>query len=242
MCIARVGAAPFLFAADPDEGGGRLADVFATTMADHTLDGIFELNVLRPITSQEFDDMEQQMRDIDHTQSRLGLPILLHSTTRQNIHMPSDVFWSAVLSPGQAVSTFYQRACMQDRSGCFAVEPATGVVGQCVILCIELRFNISKVVVYRDILTDLQTTLRDALCNFNSVLGFAPETRYTFLVHDEDLGWQAVGFSDVMLAMSMRHVLLHPSVRECYAVDYFRLSPTNVEEIASGGVLVCSQA
>jgi len=36
-------------------------------------------------------------------------------------------------------------------------------------------------------------------------------------------------------------VLLHPSVRECCAVDYFRLSRTDVEERESDGVLVCTE-
>jgi len=242
MCIARVFTAPFLFALDVDEGVERHADVFAMTAADHTLDNIFELNVLKPITSQAFDDIAKQMQDIDHTQSRRRLSIiLLLSTAQQNIHLPSNVFWSVVLSTGQAFSKYYQRACMQDRSGHFAIEQCTGVIRDCVILCIKLYFNISNVVVYRDILTSVHTTLHDALCNFNCVLGFAPETRYTFLVHDEDLGWQAVEFPDAMLAMSMRGVLLHPSVRECCVVDYFRLSPTDVEERESDGVLVCSE-
>ena len=243
MCIARIFVAPSWLAAEVDEGVERHTDVFAVTPADRTLDDIFELNVFRPIVSQAFDDIAKQMQEIEHTQSRLRLPIiLLHSTTRQNIHMPSDAFWSVVVSPGQAVSQYYQRACMQDRSGHYAIEPCSGVVGDSVILCMELYFDISNVIVYRDILTSLHTTLQTALCNFSSVLGFTPETRYTFRVHEEDLGWQTVEFPDAMLAMSMRDVLLHPSVCECYAVDYFRLSPTDVEERECDGVLVSSEA
>jgi len=244
MCIARILANTCGLPADVDvdEGVERDANVFAVTPTDHTLDDIFEMNVFRPIMSQVFDNIAKQMQEIEQTRSRLGLPIiLLRSTTRQNIHMPSDVFWSVVVSPGQAVSQYYQRACMQDRSGKYAIEPCSSVVGDSVILCIQLYFDISNVIVYRDILTSLHTTLQTALCNFSSVLGFAPETRYTFLVHDEVLGWKTMEFPDAMLAMSMWEVLLRPSVRECCAVDYFRLSPIDVGERESDGVLLCTE-
>jgi len=247
MCLERVVVSPCIvftpnedddINANPDNFTWNTAR-FVMTDARPSLDTIFPLNVLRQVTLETLDDMNVKMYDLNDTRSRLRLQIiLLDSTTRQNIEKCCDVFWSAFLSPKQAVSKYYEGACVQNTFGNFAIEPSMGVVGECVILCIELYFNMSNLIVYRDIMTTVDTTLRVALCNFNQVMGFPDNTCYTFLNHNDEEGWYHVDLSQAILGMSMRNVLRQLSVRQSYEVDYFRLSPKNIAQQDSDGILL----
>jgi len=217
-------------------------DLVPTQHTPPVLDTTFVLNVCKPILAASFSRIQLEIHEAEFKQLCLGLRIVpLEPTTREHIEFSSDLFWDVFVSPGQAVSVYYQRGCMQNILGMFAIEPGTAVVGQCVVLCIELYFNRLDLIAYRDILTTAETTLQSALCSFNRVMGFPEHTQYTFIHYDEGGGWTSVDVSPTMLALPIRSVLCQASVRESYSFDFFRLSPKHVQQCTARGGLTPSQ-
>jgi len=89
-------------------------------------------------------------------------------------------------------------------------------------------------------LTTDDTTLGQALASFNLVQGFPLGVLYTYLAYSEEVGWENIFLPENILAMLLKDALAHPTARVCNEVDFFRLSPANVEESETSGVL-CAQ-
>jgi len=78
-----------------------------------TLDTVFQLNVIKAVSFEEFQVVKQDVLSLLSTQTRLRLEIVvLDAATRENIHLQTDVFWCTHVAPGQAVSRYYQRGCI----------------------------------------------------------------------------------------------------------------------------------
>jgi len=201
------------------------------------LDGIFELNVLRALTPEECSDVRREVQAIHKLQSQVPFDIMrLDVTTRHEFpdatDAMSDGFWSSHETqwPRDSTSTvyvskYYQRSCWHEDLQDYTLEPCTGVVGTRVILCIELFLDQSNVILYRDILTTLETTLRQALAEFNVVQGFAHDISYSYMQFTSEQGWYLLSVSEQLLDMPLSQVLSDHSVRNCNDLDYFRLSP-----------------
>jgi len=141
-----------------------------------------------------------------------------HATPTSNVH----------------VSTYYRQSVVENESGFSVIPPCTAVVGNRVLLCVELFFDKSNVVVYRDILAPLDVLLRDALSAFSLVQRFASDTLYSHIGHSQEIGWHVIGFSERMLNMPLGQVLREKPVIDSNSVDFFRISPMGVEEHCDG--------
>jgi len=103
---------------------------------------------------------------IGRIQAKLNIDIVeLKNNTRSNLDVQSNEFWHVVTTSGNIVSQYYQRGLSEN--GEYMLEPSTGVVGSHVILCIELFFNRSNRIVYRDIVTSIYSTLGEVIVDFN---------------------------------------------------------------------------
>jgi len=118
------------------------------------------------------------------------------------------------------------------------LSPCTSVVGRRVVLCFELYFNVSGLIIYRDLLTSLDAVLRDALTQFSVVQGLAHDVSYFYTRHTPEAGWHVIIIAAAMLDMCLHQVLRLLSVVNSNRVDYFRLSLMAVEESLSWGTLV----
>jgi len=126
------------------------------------------------------------------------------------------------------VSQYYQRGLSEN--GEYMLEPSTGVVGSHVILCIELFFNRSNRIVYRDIVTSIYSTLGEVIADFNRIQGFAVDVSYTYTTHTQDEGWEINPIPTSILSMRLDRVLRLSAIQNSNNVDFFRLSPQGVEE------------
>ena len=101
------------------------------------------------------------------------------------------------------------------------LEPCTGVVGSHVVLCIELFFNRTNHLVYRDIMTMIHASLGEALADFNMVMGFPVGVSYSYTRHTDEDGWEVVAIPERMLLMSLKDILRQSCVQESNDADYF---------------------
>ena len=202
-----------------------------------TLDQIFELNVLKPTTSEEFEYYTTSSKQIQ--KELLFDVVVLDESTRGDFNILSNKFWGPSTSSGNAVSKYYHRGF--DRRSEYMLEPCTGVVGSHVLLCIELFFNRSNHLVYRDIMTTINTSLGEALADFNMVLGLPVSVSYSYTRHTEEDRCEIVAIPECMLAMSLKDVLRNASIQNSNDSDYFRLSPQDVEESESHGNFTCTK-
>jgi len=201
------------------------------------LDRIFELNVFKPTTAEQFEYYTTSSEEI---QKELSLDVVVFDeNTRGNFNILMNKFWCLSTSSGNAVSKYYQRGFDSRRE--YMLEPCTGVVGSQVVICIELFFNRSNHIVYRDIMTTIHMSLGEALADFNMVMGFPVGVSYSYTRHTDEDGWEVVAIPERMLAKSLKDVLRQSCVQESNDADYFRLSPQNVDESESHGTLACTE-
>jgi len=159
-----------------DEIAGEDGREFERNTPLIALDRIFEVDVRKSATPEE---VEYHAKLIGRIQTKLSIDIVeLKGNTRSNLDIQSNEFWHSVTTGGNIVSQYYQRGLSEN--GEYLLEPCTGVVGSHVILCIELYFNRSNHIVYRDIVTSIYTTLGEVIADFNRIQGFAADVSYTY--------------------------------------------------------------
>jgi len=216
-----------------DEIAGEDVRGFERNTPFIALDRIFEVNVRKSTAPEE---LEYHATLIGRIQADLNINIVeLKDHTRSNFDIQSNEFWHSVTTAGNIVSQYYQRGLSEN--GEYMLEPCTGVVGSHVILCIELYFNRSNHIVYRDIVTSISTTLGEVLADFNLIQGFAEDVSYTYTTHTEEQGWEIILIPISILSMRLDRVLRLSAIQDSNNVDFFRLSPQIVEEDEFSGVL-----
>jgi len=216
-----------------DEIAGEDVRGFERNTPFIALDRIFEVNVRKSTAPEE---LEYHATLIGRIQTDLNINIVeLKDHTRSNFDIQSNEFWHSVTTGGNIVSQYYQRGLSEN--GEYMLEPCTGVVGSHVILCIELYFNRSNHIVYRDIVTSISTTLGEVLADFNLIQGFAEDVSYTYTTHTEEQGWEIILIPISILSMRLDRVLRLSAIQDSNNVDFFRLSPQIVEEDEFSGVL-----
>ena len=207
-------------------GFGRIAPYIA-------LDLIFPV-IVRKSTAPE--EVEYHTKLVGRIQAELHIDVVeLEDHTRSDLCIQSNEFWHSVTTGGNTVSQYYQRGLSEN--GDYMLEPCTAVVGSHVILCIELYYNRSNHIVYRDIVTSIYATLGEVIADFNSFQGFEADVSYTFTTHTEEEGWKIMPIPTSILSMRLDRVLRMPVIQDSNNVDFFRLSPQSVEEDAVSSVL-----
>jgi len=144
------------------------------------------------------------MNRMNHIQWRVN--------TRSDLCIQSNEFWHSVTTGGNIVSQYYQRGLSDN--GDYMLEPCTAVVGSRVILCIELYYNRSNHIVYRDIMTSIYATLGEVIADFNSFQGFEADVSYTFTTHTEEEGLR-VQHNSVCLVIKGQKQATHMSCIFC---------------------------
>ena len=127
------------------------------------------------------------------------------------------------------LSHFYKSNMIKKENLFVMTEACTIVAGENVVIPIELFFDVSDVIVYKDILTSCNTTLGGALEMFSESQGFERGTRYTYM-HNVNDRWEDFHISEHILKMKLCDVLLRNEILECNSADYFRLSPYDIDE------------
>jgi len=187
----------------------------------------------------QLEEDEVQRLSLERCAKNFGETILTLVDT-ERLDFPGNVepyrgrFWSSQpinngLNESIRVSHYYTSNMMQMDDYFVKTEACTIVVGGNVVLPIELFLDESDLFVYKDILTDFNTTLGGALEIFSESQGFKRGTRYTYLKNDHDI-WKDFHISEHILKMKLCDVLLRNEILECNAADYFRLSPYDVDE------------
>ena len=165
-----------------DDTAGEDVQDFARMAPLIALDRIFEANVRKYAGTEE---VEYHEKLIEGIKTELNIDVVeLKDHTRSNFDVESNEFWASVTACGNVVSHYYQRGLSEH--GDYMLEPCTGVVGAHVILCIELYFNRSNHIVYRDIVTSIYATLGEVIADFNVAQGFASDVLYTYTTHTEE--------------------------------------------------------
>jgi len=214
-----------------DPAGGDLQD-FARMAPFIALDRIFEANVRKYAGPQE---VEYHANLIEGIKTKMNIDVVaLQDDTCSNFDVKANAFWASVTARGNVVIHHYQRGLSEQ--GDYMLEPCTGVVGARVIMYIELYFNRSDHIVYRDIVTSIYATLGEVIADFNVAQGFAPDVSYTYTTHTEEQGWDIIPISTSILSMRLDQVLRLPVIQASNNVDFFRLSPCGVEEGECRGV------
>lgn len=224
---------------------------FETPNTIIVLDDIFKFHVIQSPTAEhckEIDDQVQKIRAL-HLHQVLHI-VPLGVSTRDFACGESQQnaldFWLSCEKPGNGheksdfwVSQYYQRSYWQEGLQTYTSEPCTGVVGNRVVLCIELYFNLSNVILYRDIMTSLDKTLQETLCCFNDVQKFEAHISYKYIQYCVQDGWYWKPLDQELLSMTFRDLLSQPCILNSNEVDFFRLSPAGVCESSVCGVLEC---
>jgi hypothetical protein len=200
-----------------------------------TLEQLFPLHVLTRYSATDVQEDGETAHGLAALQALMGSEITgANRSAREDFAVAANGSSTGGL-PGIDVSGYYRRcAASNDRGDRHIVEPCTGVCGEHVLLCIELFFDRSNTIVYRDVRTPLDTPLRTALAVYSQVQGLPPATAYTHMRLTAPLGWELAAFSQAMLDMPLRYLLQHPAVRDSYELDFFRLSPVAAHENSTG--------
>lgn len=132
----------------------------------------------------------------------------------------------------------YRRAFVQISENWQRVEPCTMVVGERVVLCIEVFVSSRDVMVYRDVVVSLDTPLCDVLAATACALGQSKWTRFTYMTCGHE-GWECLHFDAIMLTMAMRDVLCLHRVQQSNTVDFFLISPVFLSERQEIEFIVC---
>ena len=215
------------------------------------LDDVFKFNVIQSPTAERCQEIDNEVQTIRVLHLHQVLRIVpLGVATRD---LPCDEsqkdaldFWLSCENPDNEhdksnfrVSQYYQRSYWQEGLQTYTSEPCTGVVGNRVVLCIELYFDRSNVILYRDIMTSLDETLQETLSRFNAVQQFAADVSYTYMQYCVQDGWSMKPLEQVLLCMTLRNLLSQPCILNANEVDFFRLSPEGVCESSVCGVWEC---
>jgi len=219
-----------------DTGEQPLLPALVANAPVRTLDQMYPTHVLTRASPDDVQETLAAAHCIAELEARMGAAIAGAPPGARE-----DGFWDAGGAEGQghAVSRYYRRCFVADRHGVqHAVEPCTGVAGDHAVLCVELFFDRSNATVYRDVRTPLASPLALALAVFSQAQGLPAATAYTYLRHTAARGWEFGALSAETLALPVSRALQLPHVRDSYNADFFRLSPADVREDVSGGVLV----
>ena len=149
-------------------------------------------------------------------------------------------FWLPLENSDFWISQYYQRSYWQEGLQTYTSQLCTWVVGNRVVLCIKLIFDLSNVILYRDICASLDETLQAALACFNAAQQFPPHTTYTYMQHSVRDGWFVTPLHQELLSMTFRDLLAQLCVLNSNQVDFFRLSPAGVCESSVCSVFECT--
>jgi len=199
----------------------------------------FSFNSRSSYVESQLVEHEIQRDSLENLSRKLGETILtLVDTERLDFPVNDELycggFWSSQpisnsLNESIRLSQYYTSNMITKDNFFVKTEACTIVIGGNVVLPIELYFDESDVIVYRDILTNCNTTLGGALEIFNESQGFKRGTRYTYMNNINDK-WEDFHISEHILKMKLCDVLLRNEILECNAADYFRLSPYDFDE------------
>jgi len=235
MCVPRDGH-PWGWEWLQREAAAPAAAFVAATAVD-TLHAIFPTHVVRAATPADQHETAHSAPALAALGARLGQSIagLADADERAELDAPAGAHWGPPAGACR-VSRYYSRRCAP---GALAVvEPCSGVVGGCAVLCVELFFDRSNAIVYRDVLSPLAAPLGDALREFSRAQGLPAGTAFSYMEQTAGGEWVLTVLSEHMLALPVGRVLMLPAVRASYGIDLFRLSPVGVQENSGGGVLV----
>jgi len=216
-----------------------------TPPAQIALDVVFALGVWRVTTAQRCSDVDAQAKAILDVNLHNILDIVPLLPGTRSVCSDASPFWILAEAPGSGyathtvrVSKYYHPSYWHEGVHTYTMDPCTAVLGGHVLLCVELYFPRSNVILYRDILVSLDEPLQLALATFSSVQGFPADTSYTYLTWSALGGWYEQLVEQRLLAMPLAQVLLDTSVCNSNEVDFFRLTPNAVCESDSYGILL----
>ena len=235
MCLAKYNTQPSWWYQDPEPATEVEVDTpdvelpFERPSTITVLDDIFKFNVIESPTAErckEIDDQEETIR-ILHLHQVLRI-VSLRVATRDFPGDDAFGFWSPIEKSGNEqensdfwVSQYYQRSYWQEGLQTYTSEPCTGVVGNRVVLCIELFFDQSNVILYRDIIASLDKTLQAALSRFNDAQQFASHVTNTYMQYSVHDGWFVRPLDQGLLSMTFRDLLSQPCILNSNQVDFF---------------------
>ena len=239
MCLAKHSTHPSWWYEPPDPPDAEFPLQPPTTIP--VLDDIFKLSVVESPTAERCRDIDVQHETVRLLRMHQVLHIVpLRLATRDFPRDDAAGFWLRIANSDSWISPYYQRSYWQEGLQTYTSEPCTAVVDDRVVLCIELFFELSNVILYRDILASLDETLHAVLARFNAAQRFPPRVSYTYMQHSERDGWFVTPLDQGLLSMPFRALFLQPSVLNSNQVDFFRLSPAGVCESSVCGVFECA--